>query len=97
MRLALALGRTIDELRDSILADELALWAELYRKSPWGGDAEDERNAVVCAVVNNSLGGTGTVRDFRVQWDGGDRAEKRLIVSFAAGMKAMAAQVNKDG
>ena len=82
----------LERLRDEIDAEEYAIWRAWYSKRPWGCDADDKRLALLCTVVNRSLGGKGTMSDFEPGWgEGGNRPkDNRIIVSFAGGLGAMA-------
>jgi Protein of unknown function (DUF4035) len=53
-RLALALGRTVGELLDSISGPELLQWSEYYAVEPFGEMRDDFRSAQVCAILANS-------------------------------------------
>jgi hypothetical protein len=52
-RLALALGRTVDELLDSISYEELALWGVYYSIEPFGEWRADVRSAQLAALTAN--------------------------------------------
>lgn len=92
MLLAELFRMPLERLRDELDADEYSKWQEWYAKRPWGCDAEDKRLALLCTVVNRSLGGKGTMGDFEPGWDRGAAdgpKDNRLIVSFAGGIGAM--------
>jgi hypothetical protein len=52
-RLALALGRSVDELLDSVTYRELTNWAAYYEAEPWGEWRADARTAQITAMLAN--------------------------------------------
>jgi len=56
MRLALRLGRTLEELGRTMSAAEFALWLELYREEPWDDSRDDLRAGIIAATVANYAG-----------------------------------------
>jgi len=64
MRLALATGRTLRELLNSVDAEELALWQAYYQVEPFGADRVDYPIAILTNVVHSALGGKSSVGDF---------------------------------
>lgn len=62
MRFALlvarTLGRTLDELCQSMTADEFGLWLADYQRDPWGEVRADLRAGIVAAAVTNMAGKT---------------------------------------
>ena len=56
MSLALAMGRTLQELGESMTADEFGLWLALYRVDPWGEQRADLRAGIVASTVANYAG-----------------------------------------
>jgi hypothetical protein len=73
--LSLALGRTVDELLNSLSAAELAEWRQFYDLEPWGSDAEFYRVGIVAAMIGNvnrdpkKRPKPFTPRDFVPGWD----------------------------
>lgn len=68
MTLALRLGRTLAELRESMSASELMLWAEFDKTSPIGDIRADIRAAQMTAAVINSQGGKVSLDDVLLRW-----------------------------
>lgn len=60
-RLALAIGRTVGELEQSLGAGELVEWMAYYALEPWGQRVSDYQQAVTAAVVANANRGRGRV------------------------------------
>lgn len=56
MTLALAMGRTLGELGESMTADEFGLWLALYQVDPWGEQRADLRAGIVASTVANYAG-----------------------------------------
>lgn len=52
--MALALGRTVDELLDTISYAELVAWGEYYQAEPWGEWRADARSAQISAILANT-------------------------------------------
>ena len=52
-RLALALGRTVNELISTLDAAELVEWMAFYRIDPWGGYRTDLAAATIAATMAN--------------------------------------------
>lgn len=52
-RLALALGRTVDELLDSISYPELLKWGKYYQREPFGEWRADVRSAQITQMLAN--------------------------------------------
>lgn len=66
--MALALGRTVDELLDSITAEEFDAWRLYYNHEPFGFEREDYHAALVAMTVANmagkSLKGSASITEF---------------------------------
>ncbi len=58
MSLALAMGRTLQELGDAMTAEEFGLWLALYRIDPWGEQRADLRAGIVASTIANYAGMT---------------------------------------
>lgn len=52
-RLALALGRTVEELLESISYEELTEWGHFYNTDPFGEWRADARSAQIVAMLAN--------------------------------------------
>ena len=61
-RLALALGRTVNELLGTISSDEISEWQAYDRIEPFGSWRDDLRIGTLTAVVANGLSGSGEFR-----------------------------------
>ena len=53
-RLALALGKTVNELYQTMDAVELAEWRAFAAIEPFGGPVDDVRGAIIAAAAANS-------------------------------------------
>ena len=58
--LARTLGRTLQELADSITAEEYGLWWAEYCRSPWGELRQDTGFGIVAATLANVNRGRNT-------------------------------------
>lgn len=63
MSLALRLGRTLHELRQTLTASELKLWIAYDRLSPIGDWRGDVQAAQISAAAINAQGGKATLTD----------------------------------
>ena len=52
-RLALALGKTVAELRQGMTAEELHEWMAYYEIDPFGNDRADLNSAIVASTMAN--------------------------------------------
>jgi hypothetical protein len=52
------MGRTIDELMNSMSSAEFSIWLELYEEDQWGEARDDFRTGQICATVANFAGKT---------------------------------------
>ncbi|EXI86092.1 MAG: hypothetical protein AW12_02174 [Candidatus Accumulibacter sp. BA-94] len=57
-RLALAMGRTLQELRAALSYAEFQEWCLYYQIEPWGEDRSDLRAGIVASTVANYAGRT---------------------------------------
>lgn len=55
-RLALAMGRTIQELRAVLSYAEFQEWCLYYQIEPWGEDRADLRAGIVASTIANHAG-----------------------------------------
>jgi len=69
MTLALRLGRTLHELKNTLPASELKLWMEFDRISPIGDRRADLHAAQITAAVFNAQGGKVSLDDALLQWE----------------------------
>jgi hypothetical protein len=56
MMLALKLGRTLEELTNSMSSAEFNLWLELYQENDWGEKRAYERAGIIAATIGNYAG-----------------------------------------
>lgn len=68
MSLALRLGRTLHELRQTITASELKMWIEFDRISPIGDWRTDAQAAQIAVATLNSQGGKFNIPDVMLKW-----------------------------
>ncbi|MGC8423249.1 phage tail assembly protein T [Mixta calida] len=68
MTLALRLGRTLDELRQTLTVSELRMWIEYDRVSPISDRRGDIQAAQVATAVLNSQGAKVKMEDVLLQW-----------------------------
>lgn len=75
MTLALRLGRTLHELRNSMTASELKMWIAYDRVSPIGDWRGDIQAAQISAAAFNAQGGKANMAELVLEWgredDGG--------------------------
>lgn len=76
MSLALRLGRTVHELRQSLTASELKLWIAYDRLSPIGDWRGDIQSAQVATAVLNSQGGKFSLDDTLLKWGLSEETEE---------------------
>ncbi|WP_406627709.1 DUF4035 domain-containing protein [Pectobacterium carotovorum] len=75
MALALRLGRTLSELRQTMTTSELLMWAEYDRISPIGDIRGDIRNAQVVSAIFGAQGVKVPIADAMLSWEGEAQAE----------------------
>ncbi|MBD9642926.1 DUF4035 domain-containing protein [Pantoea sp. PNT02] len=68
MTLALRLGRTLKEIRETLSASELKMWIVYDRLSPIGDFRGDIQAAQISAAVLNSQGAKTTISDLQLKW-----------------------------
>ncbi|PLR48624.1 phage tail protein [Chimaeribacter arupi] len=76
MTLALRLGRTLDELRQTLTVSELRMWIEYDRVSPISDRRGDIQAAQVATAVLNSQGAKVKMEDVLLQWREPEPAEE---------------------
>lgn len=68
MSLAIRLGRTLQELRETLTASELKMWIEFDRISPIGDWRGDVLAAQISVASLNAQGGKFTIPDVMLKW-----------------------------
>ena len=68
MSLALRLGRTLHELRETLTASELKMWIEYDRISPIGDWRGDVQAAQIATAAINAQGGKVSIPDVMLKW-----------------------------
>ncbi|EPB6465813.1 DUF4035 domain-containing protein [Cronobacter dublinensis] len=68
MTLALRLGRTLHELKQTLTASELCMWIEFDRLNPISDRRGDIQAAQISAAVLNSQGAKLSLDDLLLQW-----------------------------
>ncbi|EOT1178724.1 DUF4035 domain-containing protein [Cronobacter sakazakii] len=68
MTLALRLGRTLHELKQTLTASELRMWIEFNRLNPISDRRGDIQAAQISAAVLNSQGAKLSLDDLLLQW-----------------------------
>ena len=68
MSLALRMGRTLGELRQSMTANELMMWAEYDRLSPIGDVRGDILAAQIVSATYGAQGAKVSIEDALIQW-----------------------------
>jgi hypothetical protein len=87
MTLALRLGRTLHELRETLTASELKMWIAFDRQSPIGDWRGDVQSAQVATAIFNSQGGKATINEMLLQW--GPAEEEEEISGFEKWMSGL--------
>ena len=72
MALALRMGRTLGELRQSMTASELMMWAEYDSLSPIGDVRSDILSAQVVSAIYGAQGAKVALDEAQIQWTHGD-------------------------
>ncbi|ADW73434.1 hypothetical protein Rahaq_1816 [Rahnella aceris] len=78
--LALRLGRTVHELRETLTASELKMWIAYDRLSPIGDWRGDVQAAQVATATINAQGGKLSLNDVLLKW--GQTEEEKEISDF---------------
>ncbi|WP_380177832.1 DUF4035 domain-containing protein [Kalamiella sp. sgz302252] len=76
MTLALRLGRTLHELKETLTASELRMWIEYDRVNPISDRRGDIQSAQVATAVLNSQGAKVKMEDVLLQWREPDPVEE---------------------
>lgn len=91
MSLALRMGRTLSELRQTLSANELLMWIEFDRESPIGDVRSDIHAAQIVSAVYGSKGVKVPLNEAIIQWGGEeDEEEKDPFASLEAALIAAA-------
>lgn len=87
MTLALRLGRTLDELKQTLTARELRMWIEFDRINPISDRRGDIQAAQISAAVLNSQGAKVSMDDVVLQWNAPEQEESSAgLEGFFAGL-----------
>ncbi|HAM4112815.1 TPA: DUF4035 domain-containing protein [Escherichia coli] len=70
MALALRMGRTLAELRQTMAPSELLMWAEYDRISPVGDVRADIHNAQLVSAIYGAQGVKVPIDEAVIQWSG---------------------------
>lgn len=76
MALALRMHRTLGELRETLSASELLMWAEYDRENPIGDVRADIRNAQIVSAIYGSQGVKVPIGEAVLQWSGEDEGSE---------------------
>ncbi|ELY2738316.1 DUF4035 domain-containing protein [Cronobacter dublinensis] len=76
MTLALRLGRTLHELKQTLTASELRMWIEFDRLNPISDRRGDIQAAQISAAVLNSQGAKLSLDDLLLQWSATEQNEE---------------------
>lgn len=68
MTLALRLGRTLQELKETLTATELKMWMEFDKVNPISDRRGDRQAAQITAAIFNAQGGNVSLEDATLQW-----------------------------
>jgi len=80
MALALRMHRTLGELRETLSASELLMWAEYDRENPIGDVRSDIRNAQIVSAIYGSQGVKVRIDDALLQWSGEEKTLRAEIL-----------------
>lgn len=87
MTLALRLGRTLYELKQTLTARELRMWIEFDRINPISDRRGDIQAAQISASVLNSQGAKVSMDDVILQWNAPEQEESSAgLEGFFAGL-----------
>lgn len=79
MSLALRMGKTLQELCDSMSANELRMWLEYNRRSPISDIRGDIQNAHLVSAIFRSQGSDISLDQVMLSWDGAEEDEDPAI------------------
>ncbi|EPE1850231.1 phage tail assembly protein T [Cronobacter dublinensis] len=87
MTLALRLGRTLHELKQTLTASELRMWIEFDRLNPISDRRGDIQAAQISAAVLNSQGAKLSLDDLLLEWSATEpKEESAELESFFAAL-----------
>ncbi|WP_312838429.1 phage tail assembly protein T [Pantoea piersonii] len=86
MSLALRLGRTLHEIRETLTASELKMWIAYDRLSPIGDWRGDIQAAQISTAVINAQGGKATIGEMMLQWS---KQEEEEVSGFEEWMSGL--------
>lgn len=78
MTLALRLGRTVDELTQTLTASELKMWMAFDALSPIGDCRDDILAAMIASSTLNAQGAQVSVSDMMPMWSPEPNAEREI-------------------
>ncbi|NCG54918.1 phage tail assembly protein T [Serratia fonticola] len=92
MKLALRLGKTLGELRQSMSVSELRLWMAFDQLSPIGDERNDYHAAQITAAVFNSQRTKDplSIRDTLLRWNAEEDAEEEDTAGLEAFLGSLA-------
>ena len=103
-RLALALGRTVEELLEGIDSAELTEWFAYYQVEPWGEERADWRSAMIARTMaeihrdDKSRARPFQIDEFMPKFDGeAEDKSSQSVDLMNAFMHATRGMVNNDG
>lgn len=80
MTLALRLGKTLSELKQTLTASELKMWLAYDCRSPLGDWRRDMHAAQITAAVFNAQGAKASLNDFMPDWGRSEAKGEHVIV-----------------
>ncbi|MDF7657637.1 DUF4035 domain-containing protein [Erwiniaceae bacterium L1_54_6] len=87
MSLALRLGRTLHELRETLTASELKMWLAFDRLSPIGDWRGDVQAAQISTALLNAQGAKASISEMVLKW--GQAEEEEEISGFEEWMSGL--------
>lgn len=98
-RLALQLGRTVNELTSTLDAAELVEWMAFYRIDPFGGYRTDLAAATICSAMANIKRGPNQQSFSTNDFIAIERFPPSPVdqAALSAGCKMLFASINKRG
>ncbi len=89
MSLALRLGRTLAELRQTMSINEMLMWAEFDRINPIGDIRGDIRNAQIVSAIFGAQGLKMSLDDALLQWHSDHRSDDENTSDPFANLESM--------
>lgn len=91
MQLALRLGRTLGELKQTMSVSELRLWAAFNKISPIGDERGDYQSAQVSAAIYNYQGVEADINKIVLKWsEPEEKSEENEWADMEAKFKKLA-------